>query len=326
MSTYYYIYCDGILGVETNIADFKWIYGSVAPVATKQNYEKCVVKFVVNVMPEKQLKEYSADDCFQSYIWNSENHTISYRRSLLGNIKIGYNISMMGDKIVAEIGKSYYRFVRNRVMNLHGIYWLLSDLANMFLLYKGYLTLYASAVYYEPLNKGIVCFGSPNMGKTLTATSLCEKEEYSLVGEDIVIMQGNHLLACPWTASYRKKASCLDSAGALGRTTSKITNEVCENCDVTNLVVLTAKKEVSLDKACFLDKISILNGYLFNYCASPIVKILGYFDKTYCQDWNKYAIVYLEQMLNHCQYNFVYADNPIQYGSLIDDIVMGEMK
>lgn len=326
MSTHYYVYCDGILGVETNIADFKWIYGSVAPFATKQDYEECVVKLVVNVIPEKQLQEHSVDDRFQSYFWNSEKHILSYRRSFLGNIKVGYNISMMGDKIVAEIGTNYYRFVRYRVMNLHGAYYLLSDLANVVLLRKGYFTMYASAIHYSPLNKGIVCFAPPNTGKTLTATNLCKKEGYSLVGEDVVISKDGDLFACPWTASYRKGASTFDSAGAFRRSSSKITNENCKTCKVTNLVVLTAKENAMLDKVSFLNKISILNGYLFNYCTSPVVQILGYFDKTYCQDWNKCAINYLEQLLDNCQYHFVYADNPIQYVCFVDSIVTGEMK
>ena len=70
----------------------------------------------------------------------------------------------------------------------------------------------------------------------------------------------------------------------------------------------------------------MLNGYLFNYCTSPIVQILGYFDETYSKDWNKHTITYLEQLLNICQYHSVCADNPMQYGYLVDDIVTGEMK
>ena len=37
---YYYIYCQGILGVKTNLRDFRWIYGSTAPSATREAYER----------------------------------------------------------------------------------------------------------------------------------------------------------------------------------------------------------------------------------------------------------------------------------------------
>lgn len=323
MNVYYYIYCNGVLGVETNIADFKWIYGSVAPAATKKEYDKCDVKFEINLTHEKELSEYRADDRFQSYYWNAEAHTISCRRTVLGKIKIGYNISLGEDKIVAEIGRNYYKFVNIRIMNLHGVYYLLSDLANILLLRKGYLTLYASAIYCEPLNKGIVCFGAPNMGKTLTATKLCEKEQYRLVGEDVVIAKGKTLFACPWTASFRKKRSNFDSAGAFGRTVAQSSYEICQTCEATDLMALTAGENRTSGRQAFLNKISMMNGYLFNYCATPIVKILGYFDETYCQDWYKRATAYLEQLLDRCQYNFVYADDPTQYSSLVDNLVMG---
>ena len=326
MGTYYYIYCDGVLGVETDVADFKWIYGSLAPAATKQDYDCCVIKFKINLVKEKALKEFSVSDRFQSYCWDSANQTISCRRSILGKIDLGYNISVSEDKVTAEIGKNYYRFVKNRVMNLHGIYWLLSDLANILLLRKGYLTLYASAVHCASLNRGVVCFGPPGMGKTLTATGLCEKGGYTLVGEDIVIANKNRLLSCPWTASYRKKKSNFDSAGSLGRTAAQSSYEICRACEATDFVLLTAGEKASFDKAAFLNKISMLNGYLFNYCASPVVKMLGYFDETYCHDWNKHAIAYLEQMLDSCQYHTVCADDPIQYVSLIDDIMISETK
>ena len=67
------------------------------------------------------------------------------------------------------------------------MYYLLSDIANIILLKNGLLTLYAAGVYCNKNNKGMVFWGAPNTGKTLTAMRLCKDYDFSLLGEDIVM-------------------------------------------------------------------------------------------------------------------------------------------
>ena len=110
---YYYVYCQGILGVKTNVCDFKWIYGSSAPEVSLSEYDKCVVKFNVCVKPEKYLtKEYDCDRRFQSYSWNEKKRTIVYKRKFLKKLEMGYRLQIDDNTINAEIGTNYFKYVK----------------------------------------------------------------------------------------------------------------------------------------------------------------------------------------------------------------------
>jgi hypothetical protein len=324
---YYYIYCQGILGVKTNLRDFRWIYGSTAPSATREAYEACRIKFDVCFKPEKQLTGRTGDDGrFQAYRWYSDSATVSYRRVLIPHYEIGYDIRIQGNTVVAEIGEHYHRVVKHRIMNLHGTYYLLSDLANMLLLQNGLLTLYASAVYHAGSDKGVVCFAPPNTGKTYTATTLCERYGYELVGEDVVIFDGHRAHACPWTASYRKGGGAkLDSAGALRRGQAPRPIATTPMCTVTDLMVLSlGLPRVSTEKDRILGRIAMLNGYLFGYYASPIVKILGYFEKGYDRPWNAYAQKMLKEAVEACRAYDVQSEESVEFAARVHGILSDE--
>jgi len=321
---YYYIYCDEILGVKTNIRDFKWIYGSVAPADCVSQYEKCVVKFDVRLKPEKKLNYVRAyDQRFQNYFWNHEHKTISCRRSLFGKFMIGYDINIVDNVVYAEVGEHYYNFVKNRMMNLHGLYYLLSDLANIILLKNGLLTLYASSAYFRPLKKCVVNFAPPNTGKSYTVTQLCNKYDYSFVGEDIIITDGKKVYSCPWTCSYRRKIKKCDNAGSLKRTYREMLDN-CKECELTDIAVLSlGEKYVSRDKKEMLKRITVLNGYLFNYYSSPIVKILGYFDEAFYMPWNELSGAILYEMADKCNCFLINADRSSDFAIILHEVICG---
>lgn len=318
-TVFYRVYCRGILGVKTNVPGFKWVYGSTAPDAAREEYEECKIKLEAVVVPEKALTERrNFDKSFQAYSWDQEMHTISCLRTFFLNVKIGYNIRIANNTIYAEIGENYYRFVKNRTMNLHGMYYLLSDLANMLLLKNGYLTLYASAVYYEPKNKCLVNFAPPNTGKTLTVSKLCELPGYKLVGEDVVITDGEKVYSCPWTCSYRGKQSVVDSAGSMRRNAKMAAPQIEEKCVWTDLAVLSlGEKAIITDPHETLNRICILNGYLFGYFSTPILKLLAYFDKEYYQPWNEMAEAMLKQVVGRVNCCVVQAETAMDFYELI---------
>ncbi len=322
---YYHIYCNSILGVKTNIRDFKWVYGSVAPDGSFDEYEKCAVKFDITVLSEKELcVPASVDDNFQSYMWDRKSKTLFYRRTMLSKIRIGYNIKICGNTVKVEMGKNYLKFVKQRIMNLHAMYYLLSDIANMLLLKNGYLTLYASAVHYKKDNKGLVCFSPPNTGKTTTAMKLCERDEYSFVSEDIVITDGKKLYSCPYTSSYRAKKS-FDTSGSFGRVNMSSSIENIDECDLTDLVILSRSKDrADEDKNDFLRYVQILNGYLFNYYSSPIVKVLGYFEKDFGENWNLCSHNVLSDMVGNCDCYLIRCENFEDFDNIIHAKVSGE--
>lgn len=323
---YYFVYCKGILGVKTNNPDFKWTYGSTAPKVSFEEFEKCAIQFNVNIMPEKELQENENIDCsFQAYDWNAGNKTIFYRRTFPAGLKIGYNIKSEGNRVFADIGKNYYRFVKNRIMNLHGIYYILSDLANVILLRNGFLTLYASAAFYEPKKKGVICFAAPNTGKTLTVTNLCEKYGYGFVSEDVAISDGKKVFSCPWTSSYRSKNESADSAGSLGRCNVEFKNDIVDNCEITDLFVFVKEKErIGSNKEAFLKKALMLNGYLFNYFTSPIVKILGFFDEDYNLAWSDLSEKIINEMAENSSCFTVGAQKPEDFSNIVHREVTGE--
>ena len=324
---YYYVYCNGILGVKTNVCDFKWIYGSVAPCVSSEMYQKCAIRFDVCIKNEKHISQLESwDRRFHAYTWDEESQTICCRRKLFGYLEIGYLIQIKEDGVIAQIGSNYYRFVKNRMMNLHGIYYLLSDLANILLLRNGYLSLYASAVYYDPMRKCAVNFAPPNTGKTFTASKLCQRQDYHLVGEDIVISDGRNIYACPWTSSYRSNTKgILDSSGSLNRHDTAAPRSIKEECAVSEMMVLVlGNKKISMDKERILKSIVMLNGYVFNYYSSPIVKMLGFFNDKYNWAWNDCAKFMLCTMADNCRCFEIQAEESVDFAKIIHRIISGE--
>lgn len=324
----YYVYCQGILGVKTNMPGFSWVYGSVAPEAAEQEYAACAVKLEVRIVPERELaRDHVCDKQFQAYGWNSENQRLSCRRTLLGTVKLGYDIRLEGNTACALIGENYYKLVKNRTMNLHGMYYLLADLANVMLLKNGYLTLYASAVFCNATKRSVVHFAPPNTGKSLTAASLCATPGYQLVGEDVVITDGSRIYACPWTSSRRKKGWRMDSAGALGRVRERTTAEICHACDLTYMAALAlGNLEISESKEEVLGRICTLNGYLFQYYSSPIVKLLAYFSKEYSAAWNVRAEQMLRSMVDRAACATIQCQESTDFAEIIRLQLAGEMR
>lgn len=319
---YYYVYCKGILGVKTNIRDFKWVYGCVAPTSTSDEYEECVIKFEIAVKPEKQLgKGCVCDRRFQAYAWNEEKKTICYRRTLFSKFDIGYNLKISGNTVYSEFGEHYYKFVKNRVMNLHGVYYLLADLANVMLLKNGFLTMYASAVYNEPKEKCSIILAAPNTGKTCTAAALCRNDSYKLVGEDIVIFDGKKAVSCPWTNSYRKG----NRRVGIFKKHCPAVSEHKEHAVVTDIVILSLGKEMmDTDKLRISNRVAVLNGYLFNYYSSPIVKILGYFNDEYYKEWNKNAKSIIKEITDSCNCYEIKCEKNSDFTDALRETVFGE--
>lgn len=321
----YRVYCKGILGVKTNISGFSWVYGSAAPDVSEEEYDACVIKMTVWVVPEKKMPRPTAcDRRFQAYTWDNSKHTISCRRTLMRTVDLGYDIQIDGNNINVVVGKNYYRLIKNRTMNLHGMYYLLADLANIMLLKNGYLTLYASAAFCESENRCAINFAPPNTGKTYTVTNLCSRGGYQLVSEDVAITDGTKVYSCPWTCSYRRTRSAADSAGSLGRVKEAMVGKFRDSCDMTDLVVLSrGKNKYHRNKEEILSQICILNGYLFQYYCSPIVKLLAYFCEEFRVPWNDFAEKMIEDMVTKAECAYIRCEDPADYAEMIHQKLMG---
>lgn len=323
---FYYVYCQGLLGVKTNDKNFKWIYGSCAPATSSSEYEGCLIKFDITLKKEKHLNNNA--ECgkkFQAFEWNPVDKTLCYHRVLPLNFEVGYKLKIVENTVYVDLGERYNKFVKNRVMNLHGAYYLLSDLANIMLLQNGYLTLYASAIYSQRTKKCVLNFAPPSTGKTITAIKLCETAKCSMVGEDILITDGKMVYSCPWTKSYRgKKKRFLDSAGALFRSKIPIKLNFENECTLTDITVLSlGEKIIEENKELVLKHISILNGYLFHYYSSPVVKVLSYFDETYNKQWLEMSDELMSNMVNASECRLIQAKKSEEFADIIEEKIIG---
>ena len=107
----------------------------------------------------------------------------------------------------------------------------------------------------------------------MTAIKVCENQNYSLLGEDIL---------------------------------------------VTDVAVLSiGKKKKENDKKELLQHISILNGYLFNYYSSPIVKVLAFMNQEYQKEWETMARLILKKIIANCKCLGIQAERPELFAQVI---------
>ena len=200
---YYFIYAEHLLGVKTNDPSFKWIYGTAAPNASEDDFDKCLVKLIVEKQNDKGIN-IPHKNVFQCFSWDSDKKILGYSRKVLG-IPLKYSMKFSTNCIYVQIGRNYDRFVKCRFMNLHSTYYLLSDIANMFLLKNGYITLYCSSVTHKNTGRTFAFFAPPNTGKSITVEMLHKTGKYTIISEDIAIMDFKmNITGCKWTKTYRK--------------------------------------------------------------------------------------------------------------------------
>lgn len=287
---YYYIYVKNIIGVKTDIKEWKWQYGSGCLSATKEEYDECLIKVSVCLTEDlyiankkhatKERKEFHRFTCINN------GKELIYIREFGNNIKLGYSIYLEGTSVHLMVGKNYYRHIRHRFMNLHSIESIISDIVCGLLLINGYATIYCSVVNLENTKQGILLFGAPNTGKTLTCMQMCEIYGARFMSEDVALTDGLNVWSIPWTNSYREKERSF-----LSRMIDKRKNrlehiyELCKSgkivnkCRATDLVVLEkGKKDAVEGNDEIINKVSILNRYLLWYRKSPALLVFNYFN------------------------------------------------
>lgn len=325
---YYFVYAENILGVQTNDKNFKWIYGSYAPSANEGDFNKCLIRVILNVVSDKNIQRCSSVDCqFQCFSWDDRNKTLIFKRNVMGK-KLAYSISITGNIIHAQFGKTYYKYVKHRFMNLHSAYYILSDLANMLLIKNGYASLYCSAVCNRSLSNVTAFFAPPNTGKTITAIHLCKEFDYRLISEDVAITDGKSIWGCPWTNSVRPSKKRLsffgDSAGSLFRRKHSCSqnDKFISNVKLTDFVLLDKSAHNAMDVTSkdIVKRVTILNGYIFNYCCSPIIKIFAYFDSNYYTNWLSETEYIVKNLIESCCFCKISNRDALKFFKIFNDI------
>lgn len=94
-----------------------------------------------------------------------------------------------------EVNRFYHRAARLTIGNIHSPGWLLRDLTNIHLINNGYCLLHAAALNCGP--RTVVALGLSNTGKTTTALDLTLRGPCKLYGDDLVVVDGSRVYACP---------------------------------------------------------------------------------------------------------------------------------
>jgi hypothetical protein len=176
-------------------------------------------------------------------------------------------------------------------MNLHSVGYILTDVASLLLLHRGYAPLHCSA--FRKGDATVVIFAPPNTGKTLSTMMACLEYGAEFLAEDVAITDGRTVFSVPWTSTFRYYLR-VDS-GCLLRLVNALTQKIpvlellplvkvkpvnayidekqmLSRSDVTHVVILehgeTAVQRTPPDEA--FRKIANLNRYEFNYHKAPL--------------------------------------------------------
>lgn len=340
----YFVYVNGILGVETNANAFEFSYGTVAPVSDKEKFSKCKIKLHINVKRDNEVfpvdKYERIKGKFHYYSGNPGENTIYYERNYFFGARLRYMIKIEKNDVKVVVGKTYFKKVHHRVMNLHSLGYILTDLAAGLLLLNGFATLHCSAVNLTENNRSIILFAPPNTGKTLSSMMLCKNYNANFIAEDFAITDGDNVWSVPWTSTFRLYDEVNESIfeRIINKITSvipaleliKITNNkaidtyiggerILMKSKATDVVVLErGNSEVSRDNSDAFRKLLTLNRYEFNYHKAPTMVVLSYFNPEFSQE-NMYECEkeILSKLLENTEYMCVTDMNAMNYSDIV---------
>lgn len=340
----YFVYIKDILGIETNLSSFGWIYGRVAPETDRSEFERCKIRINLNVgktddVFDKSLEIDKLDKYNYFYAVKGEKK-IYYERNIFFNLKLRYSIEIHDNSINIIANKNYYKFIKYKFMNLHSLDYILSDIATSMLLLNGYATLHCSSVKIG--EKTMVFFAPPGTGKTITVINLCRNNNAKFISEDIAITDGNDIYSIPWTSTFgfynHDKESKVDRlVDSLKKTIPllqlmKIKKEKSyksyleniqseEISNITEIILLgRGKADVIKTKEGMFESIINLNKYEFNYHRSPSLLVMNYFnpeistDKMYETEKRLF-----NKMLDNSNSYKIFAMNALDYSEIIND-------
>lgn len=300
MNGNFFVLAEGVLGLHTNAEHFKWSYGIDAPPAKQKAYDQCAVRLelhvgdVAGIAPENDLGRYH-------YFYGAPGTDILYyQRPFLLNTRLQLKAErLLSARPCVSVNKTYYRFITHRFMNLHSVGYILTDVASLLLLRRGYAPLHCSA--FRRGGATVVIFAPPNIGKTLSTMMACLEYGAEFLAEDFAITDGKTVFSVPWTSTFRYY-SRVDS-GYWPRLANALTQKIpvlellplvkvkpvnayidekqmLARSDVTHVVILergeTSIQRVSPDEA--FRKIANLNRYEFNYRKAPLIVAYEFFN------------------------------------------------
>lgn len=300
----YFVASEGVLGLRTNAPGVKWSWGTNMPEASRDQYEKCVVKVRFSVLDETPAGPDPDSDGFGKYHYfhgAPDADDLFYRRTFMGRKDLWLRLSgLVADEIHLEVNRSYARYITHRFMNLHSPGYILTDVVAWALLRSGLAPVHCSG--FSTPEGTVLVLAPPNTGKTLTTMMACMNRGAGYLAEDVGITDGKSLFSVPWTSTFRYYDQ-IDSSRrsrALNRLTkvfppaellpvsksSRIddlltSSKILTSERVTHVAVLERNENeavVPLDRDKAVSKAVNLNRYEFNYMKSPVMVAYEYFN------------------------------------------------
>lgn len=199
---YYYVAAKELLAIKTNVKNFNWSFGHNMAEASIEEYEQCLVKMHLAVEDFKEDEGLEKLGKYHYFTGNPGAGKIYYTRNFAMKMKLRIKAeNLLSDEPKITFNPNYYKFITHRIMNLHSAGYILTDLATLLLLNKGYAPIHCSA--FKKGDSAVAVFAPPSTGKTLSSMMACMDHGAQFIAEDLAITDGKKIYSVPWTSTFR---------------------------------------------------------------------------------------------------------------------------
>ena len=342
MEPYFYNVCDGVLGAETNCERMGWSFGIPPKPSPRAEIEDCriVIRFW-----EDPLREASKDlgrlEKYHYWRCAPDRDEIYYERIFYGGFKLRLMMrGILSGRPELFANKSFVKYFNFRFNNLHSPNYHLTDLACALLLRDGLCPLHCSG--FSVGDRAVAVIAPPDTGKTLTTMHAVLKHGANFISEDLAIIDGTNIYACPWTSTFRyydelsmsrrmklrmrlirifPPFELLPPPGGFKKIDEYVPKErITSKANVTHLAILARRAGgvKVLDKDVARQLTWNLNRYEFVYMKNPMLTAYSYFNP----EFNVRELVaregeLLSQLVDHAECLLVQSTDPTQFARLI---------
>lgn len=199
MTIYFHSISPGLVAIATETPGFSFGWGTDMPEITALEYENHPIRIRYTISSRIPKPPKDGLVRFNYFSGRPEADELTYRRRTpFGDLAFTLS-GLMRDETQLHVSKSYARFIKYRIMNLHSADYVLSDIIAFRLLRLNLSPLYCSA--FSLAGETYVVMAPSRTGKTLTAEQACFDGQAQLLSEDLAITDGSTIFAAPWTNS-----------------------------------------------------------------------------------------------------------------------------
>jgi hypothetical protein len=301
----YYVAAAEVLGAATNGESLSWSWGTVMPEMSRGDWSRCRVRCQVNVVPDDDfILSEALSGRYHYFRGERSKEIVEYDRPLIGRRRLRLRASNLGgDSPELTFNRTYARYVRHRVMNLHSLGYIATDVAAASLLRSGYAPVHCSAISIAE-GEVILILAAPNTGKTLSAMRACVEFGAGYLAEDLAITDGVNLYGVPWTSTFRYYTGVDRSVRSkvLKRLTTQVpavellglgrrdridafipADRIVRSGRVSHVIVLE-RGEDSVEEVGSAEMFTVarnLNDYEFRYKVSPLLLAYEFFKPSF---------------------------------------------